>query len=111
MQKAVIIYSTTDGQTKRICEFLMQKLEKKMKIDMFSIDEIDKTELKFYDKIIVGASIRYGKHSPKLFKFIEENIDVLKAKFAAFFTTLFIFSPKVFTETVLISCNYSACGC
>ena len=86
MQKAVIIYSTTDGQTKRICEFLMQKLETKMKIDFFSIDEIGQTELKFYDKIIVGASIRYGKHSPKLFKFIEENIDVLKAKFAAFFT-------------------------
>ena len=41
MQKAVIIYSTTDGQTKRICEFLMQKLETKMKIDLFSIDEID----------------------------------------------------------------------
>ncbi len=57
-----------------------------MKIDVFSIDEIDQTELKFYDKIIVGASIRYGKHSPKLFKFIEENIDVLKAKFAAYFT-------------------------
>ena len=80
MQKAVIIYSTTDGQTKRICEFLMQKLETKMKIDLFSIDEIDQIEFKFYDKIIIGASIRYGKHSPKLFKFIEENIDVLKAK-------------------------------
>jgi menaquinone-dependent protoporphyrinogen oxidase len=86
MQKAVIIYSTTDGQTKRICEFLMQKLKTKMQIDFFSIDEIGQTELKFYDKIIVGASIRYGKHSPKLFKFIEENIDVLKAKFTAFFT-------------------------
>jgi len=86
MQKAVIIYSTTDGQTKRICEFLMQKLKTKMQIDFFSIDEIGQTELNFYDKIIVGASIRYGKHSPKLFKFIEENIDVLKAKFTAFFT-------------------------
>ena len=51
MQKAVIIYSTTDGQTKRICEFLMQKLKTKMQIDLFSIDEIDQKELKFYDKI------------------------------------------------------------
>jgi menaquinone-dependent protoporphyrinogen oxidase len=86
MQKAVIIYSTTDGQTKRICEFLIQKLKTKMHIDLFSIDEIDQIELKFYDKIIVGASIRYGKHSSKLFKFVEENIDVLKTKFTAFFT-------------------------
>ena len=86
MQKAVIIYSTTDGQTKRICEFLKQKLETKISIDLFSIEDIDRAELNFYDKIIIGASIRYGKHSPKLYKFIEKNIDVLKAKFTAFFT-------------------------
>lgn len=86
MQKAVIIYSTTDGQTKRICEFLKQKLEAKINIDLFSIEDIDQAELNFYDKIIIGASIRYGKHSPKLYKFIEKNIDVLKAKFTAFFT-------------------------
>ena len=86
MQNAVIIYSTTDGQTKRICEFLKQKLEAKINIDLFSIEDIDRAELNFYDKIIIGASIRYGKHSPKLYKFIEKNIDVLKAKFTAFFT-------------------------
>ena len=86
MQKAVIIYSTTDGQTKRICEFLKQKLEAKINIDLFSIEEIDRAELNLYDKIIIGASIRYGKHSPKLYKFIEKNIEVLKANFTAFFT-------------------------
>ena len=86
MQKAVIIYSTTDGQTKRICEFLKKKLKAKIDIDLFSIDDIYQIDLSFYDKIIVGASIRYGKHSPKLFKFIEKNIEVLKAKFTAFFT-------------------------
>ena len=58
MQKAVIIYSTTDGQTKRICEFLKQKLEAKINIDLFSIEEIDQAELNLYDKIIIGASIR-----------------------------------------------------
>ena len=73
MQKAVIIYSTTDGQTKRICEFLKQQLEAKINIDLFSIEEIDQAELNLYDKIIIGASIRYGKHSPKLYKFIEKN--------------------------------------
>ena len=86
MQKAVIIYSTTDGQTKRICEFLKQKLEAKINIDLFSIEEIDQAELNLYDKIIIGASIRYGKHSPKLYKFIEKNIEVLKANFTAFLT-------------------------
>ena len=73
MQKAVIIYSTTDGQTKRICEFLVQKLKAKIDIDLFSIDDIDQIELSFYDKIIVGASIRYGKHSPKLSNLLKKT--------------------------------------
>ena len=86
MQKAVMIYSTTDGQTKRICEFLIQKLKAQIDIDLFSIEEADQVKLNLYDKIIIGASIRYGKHSPNLYKFIEKNIEILKANFTAFFT-------------------------
>ena len=86
MQKAVIIYSTTDGQTKRICEFLKQKLEAKINIDLFSIEDIDRAELNFYDKIIIGASIRYGKHSKKLYKFINLKKNILDQKQCAFFS-------------------------
>ena len=57
MQKAVMIYSTTDGQTKRICEFLIQKLKAQIDIDLFSIEEADQVKLNLYDKIIIGASI------------------------------------------------------
>ena len=86
MKKAIMIYSTTDGQTKRICEFLIQKLKAQIDIDLFSIEEADQVKLNLYDKIIIGASIRYGKHSPNLYKFIEKNIEILKANFTAFFT-------------------------
>ena len=58
MQKAVIIYSTTDGQTKRICEFLIKKLKARIDIDLFSIEEIDRIELNLYDKIIIGEKIQ-----------------------------------------------------
>ena len=43
-------------------------------------------ELEPYDKIVIGASIRYGKHSPKVYSFIEEHKDTLDKKSNAFFS-------------------------
>ena len=44
---------------------------------VFSIDEIAMIDLETYEKIILGASIRYGKHSPKVFDFVKKNKDIL----------------------------------
>ena len=86
MKKAVIIYSTTDGQTKNICIKLRGYSEKKNSIDLFSINEIEKINLQSYQKIILGASIRYGKHNPKVFDFVKNYKDILEKKDTAFFT-------------------------
>ena len=86
MKKAVIIYSTTDGQTKNICIKLRKYSEKKNSIDLFSINEIEKINLQGYEKIILGASIRYGKHNPKVFDFVKNYKDILDKKETAFFT-------------------------
>ena len=86
MKKAVIIYSTTDGQTKNICTRLRECSEEKKSIDLFSIDEIEKIDLRVYQKIILGASIRYGKHNPKVFDFVKNYKDILEKKDTAFFT-------------------------
>jgi Flavodoxin len=53
MKKAVIIYSTTDGQTKNICAKLREHSKKKDSIDLFSIDEIEKIDLQGYEKIVL----------------------------------------------------------
>lgn len=39
-----------------------------------------------FDKIIIGASIRYGKHNKKVYKFIEENQQILESVPSAFFS-------------------------
>ena len=94
MQKAVIIYSTTDGQTKRICEFLKQKLEAKIDIDLFSIEEADQVELNLYDKIIIGASIRYGS-TVQIFTNSLRKYRNSKSEFTAFFTVNVVAEKKV----------------
>ena len=86
MKNAVIIYSTTDGQTKNICIKLRGYSEKKNSIDLFSINEIEKIDLQGYHKFILEAGIRYGKHNPKVFDFVKNHRDILDKKETAFFT-------------------------
>ena len=39
-----------------------------------------------FDKIVIGASIRYGKHDKKVYDFIEKNQALLESKPNAFFS-------------------------
>ena len=86
MKDTLVVYSTIDGQTKKICEKIISTAYENTSIDMCSVDDVATFNLKDYNKIIVGASIRYGKHSPKIYEFVDNNIVILKEKFTAFFT-------------------------
>lgn len=82
--KTVMIYSSVDGQTRKICKFLKDQLEQKgRKIDLYSIEEFDK-DVTNYDVLILGASIRYGVHNQKVIDFINTeraNLDSLRTSF------------------------------
>tara|TARA_B100001057_G_scaffold298714_1_gene298856 strand:- start:772 stop:1233 length:462 start_codon:yes stop_codon:yes gene_type:complete len=53
---------------------------------IISIEEANKINLSEFTKIIVGASIRYGKHSNDLYKFIKLNKNILDQKESIFFS-------------------------
>ena len=84
--KSLIIYSSKDGQTKRICEVIKENLINKDNHKIFSIDNVSEVNFQNYDYIIIGASIRYGKHSPKVLNFIKNNLELFKYKKNAFFS-------------------------
>ena len=86
MSVSIIIYSSTDGHTKVICERIMNFLNEKSDIKIISLEEANKLDLSEFSKIIIGASIRYGKHSNKLYNFIESNKDILDQKESIFFS-------------------------
>ena len=83
---SIIIYSTIDGQTKKICEAIKENSLNKESIDISTLKEAFNKKLENYDKIIIGASIRYGRHSPMIYKFIQMNKDILERKKNAFFS-------------------------
>ena len=86
MPKFLIIYSTTDGHTKMICERIKNFLTDGNLVELFSLEDSKKVDLSNFEKIIIGASIRYGKHSKELYKFINLNKNILDQKKCAFFS-------------------------
>ena len=86
MKKTLIIYSTTDGQTKRICDRIIDFSKNKSDTTLFAIENAFQIDLAPFSKIIIGASIRYGKHNPLVFEFIKLNKEELEKKSTAFFT-------------------------
>ena len=86
MQKIVIIYSTVDGQTKAICERMKTKMSTLADVEVMDLLNIDGERLEHADKILVGASIRYGKHRPELFDFAQRYQAILDTKVNGFFT-------------------------
>ena len=84
--KSAIIYSSTDGQTKKICEVIKENLLNRYEHKIISIENSIKFNFDNYDNIIIGASIRYGRHNSKVLDFVKNNSEMLKEKKNAFFS-------------------------
>lgn len=84
--KIGIIYSTVDGQTLKICNKLKEVLQQNnQQVDLISIDDF-KEDISKYNKLVIGASIRYGVHNAKIIEFIKTNKTVLDSIKTAFFS-------------------------
>lgn len=85
MQKrTIIIYSSVDGQTKKICCHIKNILILNNHLaDVFSVNDLTQ-EITAFDKIIIASSIRYGKHNEQIEKLIKENSEFLNSKKTAF---------------------------
>ena len=83
---SLIIYSSTDGHTKIICEKIRNNLKNSNNAELVSLDQAINLDLSKFNKIIIGASIRYGRHSSDLYKFIKFNKNILERKKTAFFS-------------------------
>ena len=79
MAQVLILYSTTDGHTIEICRRLQS-------VVTAAGNTVELADLKdgpvlgdySFDKIVIGASIRYGKHQKSVYQFIRENRETLE---------------------------------
>jgi menaquinone-dependent protoporphyrinogen oxidase len=84
--KTGILYSSIDGQTLKICNKLRDEfLENNQNVELFSINDFNE-DVTSYDRLIIGASIRYGVHNKKIIDFINTNKEQLNSIKTAFFS-------------------------
>ncbi|GHT92511.1 protoporphyrinogen oxidase [Betaproteobacteria bacterium] len=87
MSAILILYSTVDGHTRTICERIAHRLEAEgHSITLTRIEDAGGINLAAHDKIVIGASIRYGWHRRSVFEFIKANLPALERQPNAFFS-------------------------
>ncbi|MBF0471165.1 MAG: menaquinone-dependent protoporphyrinogen IX dehydrogenase [Gammaproteobacteria bacterium] len=87
MNNILIIYSTCDGHTEKICHKIRELCEGYgHEVKLVSITELSPEDLHRFAKIVIGASIRYGKHNQKIIDFVMNNRALLDSKPSAFFS-------------------------
>jgi len=86
VDKTLVLYHSGYGHTRKIAEHIGARLREKdmdafaAALDDESIDPAD------YDRIILGASIRNGKHKPAVHDFIRRHQALLGARPSGFFS-------------------------
>jgi menaquinone-dependent protoporphyrinogen oxidase len=87
MRQIGFVYSTVDGHTAEICERLTQIVEEAgFEATMLELTPDSVVDLGAFDQVVIGASIRYGKHRPEVARFINENVAVLESRQGVFFS-------------------------
>lgn len=86
MKKILIIYDTVEGQTKKISEFIWEKLRAQNFVVTLATPKEMTGSLEHYDGVIVGAPVHIQKYPKSLRKWVAQNSNILTKKPSAFFS-------------------------
>ena len=85
--RVLLLYSTVDGQTLRICRRLRHAcLDASHEAVLADIENHHAFDPAHYDSVVVGASIRYGTHRPIVARYLRWNREALQARKSALFS-------------------------
>ena len=82
--KTLYLYSSREGQTKKIINTIAEQVSEH-EYEITDLHEVETLDFSIYDKVLIGASIRYGHLNKKLYQFIERYQSQLEEANAAFF--------------------------
>ena len=83
--KALILYSSRDGQTRAIASYIASKLQDTLRCEVIDLLQAEQVDLNQYQLVMIGASIRYGHFNPVLDKFVKRHAEQLNRMPSAFF--------------------------
>lgn len=88
MAHILVLYSTSDGQTRKIASFVAEQLrEKAHSVDVMDVSAFEGSLVTDgYDGVIVGASVHSGQHQAAARSFAQRHRNVLRRRPSAFFS-------------------------
>lgn len=87
MRQVLLLCSSTDGQTRKICERLRQILQGAGdEVTLTMIEDANGLAPDRYQMVVVGARIRYGKTDPRVIAYANRHAVALNAMPSAFFS-------------------------
>ncbi|KLV03205.1 protoporphyrinogen oxidase [Photobacterium aquae] len=85
MEKVLLLHSSSDGQTVKILRHIETTLGGDYQCELVDLNTLPTVDFADYDRVLVGASIRYGHLNKKLYQFIERYRDELDQNKVGFF--------------------------
>lgn len=85
MEKVLFLHSSSDGQTIKIMRHIENVLGEGYQCELADLNQLPAIVFDQYDRILVGASIRYGHLNKKLYQFIDQNLAALEQHKVGFF--------------------------
>jgi protoporphyrinogen oxidase (EC 1.3.3.4) len=85
--KTLILFSTRDGQTREIASYLASELnDLGVCADVVNLNRTQEIDWSKYERVVIGASIRYGHFHPALANFVKKHLSQLNKLPGAFFS-------------------------
>ena len=84
MEKLLVLYSSRNGQTRKIIEAMQDEFSG-YDVEVADLHGPIRKNLSKYDKVLIGASVRYGHFHRDLYTFIDVHSEQLSAADASFF--------------------------
>lgn len=87
MPDTLIVYSTVDGHTLTICKRIADRLERDgSQVALKRLEDATESDVASCARLVIGASIRYGRHRPAVAEFIARHLARLGERPCAFFS-------------------------
>jgi len=85
--RVLIVHSSTDGHTVDICRRIASVLEREgHTVSLASLNDTAPADPTAFDKVVLGASIRYGRHQQQVYDYIARHQTMLAARPGACFS-------------------------
>jgi len=85
VEKVLLLHSSSDGQTVKILQYIEKQLGDSCQCELFDLNQLPELDFSRYQRVLIGASIRYGHLNKKLYEFIAVNQKALEQHKVGFF--------------------------